>query len=126
MSNVYKSARRPTKLIEMNLKVTKIHKLSEGFKFLKTRFQLKDNGKIVKRLTRDNVVHEKRRLKKLYGIMNKGIISYDDACISYNSWMGYAEHKTCYRTRMSIKNLFYELFICPKYRIKEEDYVPVA
>ena len=100
MSNVYKSARRPTKL--------------------------KDNGKIVKRLTRDNVVHEKRRLKKLYGIMNKGIISYDDACISYNSWMGYAEHKTCYRTRMSIKNLFYELFICPKYRIKEEDYVPVA
>lgn len=32
----------------------------------------------------------------------------------------------CHNSNVIPKSYRYELFICPKYRIKEEDYVPVA
>ena len=128
MSNVYKSARRQTKLevfmcsidlTEALLSachnsnvIPKSYRYDLSSRILNVAFKLYEDVYSANSIYPKGIDTIKMRSKFQKDAI--GVITYKDASVSYNSWMGYAKHKTCYRTRMSIKNLFYELFICPK------------
>lgn len=90
---------------------TQIIKLSHGFTFLKTKYQVTKQGKIIKRIPRDVVVRERRKLKKLARFTARGDMNIKDFVNQYSSWRGgkkkYHSHQTIY----SMDNLFKELMV---------------
>ena len=97
--------------LNLNKNKTQIVKLSHGFTFLKTKFNLTDTGKVLKRLTRANVVRTRRKLKKFKNMLDSKELTYEQINISYNSWKGYAKHKDSYKTVKNMNKLYNELFI---------------
>ena len=97
--------------IKLNEKKTKIVKLSRGFTFLKTHFILTDTGKVVKRICRESVTRERRKLKKFAKLNERGEMSFAQIREAYNSWRGYASQKDAYRTIRNMDALFNRLFI---------------
>lgn len=89
---------------------TLIVKLTHGFIFLKTKFNITSKGKILKRLTRTNIVRMRRKLKRFKNLLDKGILTLDNIKVSYISWKGYALKKNSYTTVKNMDNLFKELF----------------
>lgn len=97
--------------IRLNDKKTKIVKLSRGFTFLKTHFLLTDTGKVVKRICRDSVTRERRKLKKFAKLNAEGHMSYEQIRAAYQSWRGFAGKKDTYHTIRRMDALFNRLFI---------------
>nr|DAG14573.1 MAG TPA: hypothetical protein [Caudoviricetes sp.] len=97
--------------IRLNEKKTKIVKLSRGFTFLKTHFILTDTGKVVKRICRESVTRERRKLKKFAKLNEQGEMSFAEIREAYNSWRGYASQKDAYKTIRNMDALFNRLFI---------------
>lgn len=89
---------------------TVIVKLSHGFTFLKTKFNITSTGKILRRITRANVSRMRRKLKSFKRLLGKGILSLDEIKVSYVSWRGYAVKKDSYNTVRNMDNLFRILF----------------
>ena len=89
---------------------TLIVKLTHGFIFLKTKFNITSKGKILKRLTRTNIVRMRRKLKRFKNLLDKGILTLDNIKVSYISWKGYALKKDSYTTVKNMDNLFKKLF----------------
>lgn len=97
--------------IRLNEKKTKIVKLSRGFTFLKTHFIITDTGKVVKRICRESVTRERRKLKKFAKLNEQGEMSFAEIREAYNSWRGYASQKDAYKTIRNMDALFNRLFI---------------
>ena len=93
--------------IKLNEKKTQIVKLSHGFTFLKTKFNLLKSGKVLRRPTRKGIRIMRRKLKKL---KKKGL-GYEVARISMNSWLGHVQRCSSYKTRQNMKKLFNQLYI---------------
>ena len=93
--------------IKLNEKKTQIVKLSHGFTFLKTKFNLLPSGRILKRPCRKSIVTMRRKLKKL---KKKGL-GYDVARISINSWLDHMKRYKSYNACKSMKELFNKLYI---------------
>ena len=84
--------------LTINRKKTKIHNLaSDDFVFLKKRVHLEDNGKIILRLTRQNIQREEARLRYVRAEYDAGRMSADAARQSYKAWRGYAKSYNAYR-----------------------------
>ena len=62
--------------IKLNEKKARIVKLSRGFTFLKTQFFLTETGKVVKKICRDSVTRERRKLKKFAKWVNAGKMAF--------------------------------------------------
>ena len=60
----------------------------KGFTWLKTRFFLTQNGKIVRKPTQKNIVRERRRLKRQIKLVKDGVLSKSDLIQSFESWIG--------------------------------------
>ena len=56
--------------LELNLSKSKIYEISKGFVFCKTRYVLKDNGKVIKLLTSTSICSMKRKIKKGVNLSN--------------------------------------------------------
>ena len=97
--------------LELNEKKTKIVKATHVITFLKTRFNLLENGEIIRRPYRKNITRERRKLKKLKIKLDNGEIEFNDVRTSYNSWRGLLKDKKCYKTKQSMDKLFNQLFI---------------
>lgn len=93
--------------IKLNEKKTQIVKLSHGFTFLKTKFNLLPSGRVLKRSCRKSIVIMRRKLKKL---KKKGL-GYDVARISINSWLGHMKPYKSYKACKNMKELFNKLYI---------------
>lgn len=89
---------------------TVIVKLSHGFTFLKTKFNITSTGKILRRLTRTNISRIRRKLKKFKKLLDNNILSLNEIRIAYVSWRGYAIKKNSYNTVLNMDNLFRSLF----------------
>lgn len=97
--------------LELNEKKTRIIKATHVITFLKTRFNLLEDGRVLKRPYRKSITRERRKLKKLKRKLDNGEIEFKDVRASYNSWRGSLKDKKCYKTRESMDNLFNQLFI---------------
>lgn len=97
--------------IKLNEKKTRIVKLSRGFTFLKTQFFLTETGKVVKKICRDSVTRERRKLNKFAKWVNAGKMAFSQVKEQYTSWRGYAGKKDAHKTIRSMDALYNRLFI---------------
>lgn len=93
-----------------NKKKTQIIKLSRGFTYLKTKYYLTNTGRVIKKPDHDNVVRERRKLKKLKNIVDKGDMSLEQVVHSYMSWRGAILQRDAWNSVCSMDRLFYQLF----------------
>lgn len=90
---------------------TQIVKLTHGFTWLKVRVFITKTGKIIRKLHRSSVVRQRRKLKKLYGLFVKGIITLRDAWNSFQSWRSHARRFRAYHAINKMEALFARLFV---------------
>lgn len=93
-----------------NPKKTQIIKLSRGFTFLKTRYYLLPNGKVVRKAVHESVVRERRKLKKQKRLWEEGLMTLEQVCQSYMSWRGFILKKDSYRSVHNMDILFFSLY----------------
>ena len=97
----------------INPKKTQIVKLSHGFTFLKIKYSLTETGKVIERISKDSVVRQRRKLKRLRKLLDEGKVSFADVRCSYASWRGGVQHYDSYTILKNMDKLFDELFIHP-------------
>lgn len=97
--------------LEINKKKTRIVKATHVITFLKTRFNLLDNGEVLRRPNHKSITRERKKLKKLKRKLDMGEITFEDVRTSYGSWRGSLKDKKCYITLKNMDALFNKLFI---------------
>lgn len=96
--------------IEINIKKTKIIKISNEFVFLKKKIHMTNTGKIYMRIMPRSINTMRRKLKKLYAKMINGEMSYYDIESAYQAWRNYAITYNSYGSVKSMDNLFYRIY----------------
>lgn len=94
----------------INSKKTHIVKLSHGFTFLKIKHFITESGRIVRTLSRSNIVRERRKLKKFRRFLDAGVMPMADIQNQYNAWRGGYRIFDSHRTLCSLDKLFNQLF----------------
>lgn len=74
--------------IHINMKKTKIVKISGTYKFLQIKYTLTESGKIMKRINPDRIYTMRRKLKKLAVKVENGEIPYENVEGMFKGWMG--------------------------------------
>jgi hypothetical protein len=101
-----------TLAITINEKKTKILPLKNGILFLKGKYILLENGRIIRKAAKDSTVRMRRKLKKFKLLLDAGRMNYEDIRIAYQSWRGnYIRRFNAYRTVQKMDGLYDSLFI---------------
>lgn len=74
--------------IHINMKKTRIVKISSTYKFLQIKYTLTDDGKIIKRINPTRVTAMRRKIKKLAIKVKNGEIVYENVENMFKGWMG--------------------------------------
>ena len=74
--------------ITLSPKKTAIVRLKSGIKWLKTKYYLLKNGKIIRKPCRKSVVAERRKLKRQIKAVKRGELKLPDLQQSFESWAG--------------------------------------
>ena len=96
--------------ITINRKKTRIVKLSRGFRFVKKRFYYGHTGKVVVRPSREAITRERRKLKAMRRMLDRGEITLRQINQSYQSWRGGMLRLDAHETVLSMDRLYKELF----------------
>ena len=98
--------------LEINKKKTYITKIKHEFTFLQIKYNVLQSGKILKRVSHNKIVRERRRLKALYRVYKKGYISIEDVQNCYKSWRGNIvhDHNAFYKSICNMDKLYFNLF----------------
>ena len=91
--------------IFINRRKTQIVKLSHGFTFLKTRYTLTGTGRIIRKIPRDVVTRQRRKMKKLAVFAAEGKLSLKAFDSQYKGWRGDKRRYDASRTLMNMDNL---------------------
>jgi hypothetical protein len=98
--------------ITVNEKKTRIVKLSRGMEFLKGKYILLENGRVLRRPGKDSAKRMRRKLKKFKALVNGGQMSFDDLRQAYQSWRGnYRRRFNAYNQVRHMDRLYNGLFI---------------
>ena len=89
--------------ITINEKKTRIIKLSQGIMFLKGRYILSPQGKIIKLPDKSSTVRMRRKLKKFRRLLDDGKMSYLDVRTAYQSWRG--NYKKRFNAYYRVRNM---------------------
>lgn len=96
--------------LKLNLKKTKIVKATKGFTFLKVKYFVTHDGKIIRKLSHDGIVRMRRKLKKFKRLVDNSEMSLDDVYASMQSWLEHSRIAKSYKTRKRMLKLYDELF----------------
>lgn len=98
--------------LQVNKKKTHIVKLTHGFTFLQIKYNILSSGKILKRISHNKIVRERRRLKAFKRMLDCGKMTELDVLNCYKSWRGsvLVDHNAYYNTIRSMDNLYSSLF----------------
>ncbi len=96
--------------IHINMKKTRIVKISSTYKYLQIRYSLTKDGKIVKRINPTRVTTMRRKLKKLAVKVQNGEILYEHVENMFRSWMGSFYKLLSRQQRQNLISLYEELF----------------
>lgn len=96
--------------IVLNVKKTQIVKLSHGFTWLKIRFYLLENGKVVKKIYKRSIRKMRIKLKKFRIKVDEGQMTLEDVRASWNSWRAYSENFNAWHTAHNMQELYTKLF----------------
>ena len=94
----------------LNKKKTKIVSLKQSFIFLKTRFFITESGRIIRKPCRESITRERRKMKRQSILFIKGILKFDEALQSFNSFIGSMLHRNSNRTIFTLTKMFNKLF----------------
>ena len=84
--------------VHINSRKTQIIRLTHPFTFLKTRYIMTDTGKLVKKIPKDVVKRQRRKMRKLARLASEGTISLKDFQTQYKSWRGDKKRYHAYYT----------------------------
>lgn len=84
--------------IHINSRKTQIIKLTRPFAFLKTRYFLTDTGKLIKKIPKDVVKRQQRKMRKMARLAAEGQITLKEFQAQYKSWRGDKKRYHAYRT----------------------------
>lgn len=62
--------------------------LDKEFVYLKTIYRMRDDGRIIKRITKDNISRERRKIRKFRKLVDDGKMTADHVTECYKSWRG--------------------------------------
>lgn len=96
--------------IKVNLRKTKITQIQRGFRFLKVMHRLTETGAVERKMCRESITRQRRRLKKFAAMVTAGTMTAQDAAMAYGSWKGYALHRGGKMVARRMDRLFRELF----------------
>lgn len=96
--------------IRLNKNKTQIIKLSKGFVFLKSLWQLLPTGKVLVKASKSNIVRERRKLKKFKPLLNQKTITLSHIEQSFNSWKSCLLHTQSFKQIANMQKLYIKLF----------------
>lgn len=96
--------------LRFNPKKTKIVKATRGFVFMKVRYRVTEDGRIIRTLVRSGITRMRRKLKKLYKKYQSGLLTLDNIFDSIQSWLAHAKVAKSYHTVKSMLKLYNRLF----------------
>jgi len=106
--------------LSFNARKTRIVKISKGFTFMKVRYWVTPDGKIIKKLTRSGITRMRRKLKKLKPLVDKKTITMDDVYNSIQSWLAHSRVAKSYHTVKGMLKLYNSLFVGYKINRKNQ------
>ena len=96
--------------LTLNEKKTHICKINRGFIFLKQHIFIGKKGHIVQKPCKQNITHERRKLKKFREKLDNGEMTIDTIKQQYKSWRGGIEKYDSHKVIKKMDKLFKELF----------------
>jgi hypothetical protein len=118
--------------ITVNMKKTRIVKLSDGVDFLKGKYRLLPSGKVLRLPHPDGAKRMRRKLKKFQKLIARGRMNFRDLRTAYQSWRGNFRRRfnAFHQVRFADK-LYYDLFISEtdansKYKFFDKDCITPA
>ena len=107
--------------LQFNWNKTHITKLTHGWRWLKIRWWLEDDGKVVKKLNPEVVTHYRQKFKKLRVLLDQGETTREYIAQLWHCWKNMTGIKrrigsilpfnyACHFTRLKMADLFYNLF----------------
>lgn len=98
--------------IHINMKKTRIVKISSTYKYLQIKYSLTKDGKIIKRINPSRVTTMRRKLKKLAVKVQNGEIEYENVENMFRGWMGSFYKLMSKQQRQNLIRLYEESFNC--------------
>ena len=96
--------------IHINMKKTRIVKISSTYKFLQIKYSLTKDGKVIKRINPSRVTSMRRKLKKLAVKVKAGELSYENIENMFRGWMGSYYKLLSKQQRTNLIELYEDLF----------------
>lgn len=78
--------------ITINARKTRIAKLSDGFTLFKKRVFYGEGGKVIIKPSKEAMVRERKTIRGHARLLRAGVMEYEDAFRSYQSWRGWQVH----------------------------------
>lgn len=88
---------------------TQIYPLKQGIIWLKWRFILTDTGKVVRRISNQSVVRERRKLKRMAKLAIAGRIPAEALSESFVTWKAHAQRGNCRKVILNMQTLYDQL-----------------
>ena len=96
--------------LKFNTKKTNIVKVSRGFVFLKTKYNITKNGNIVCRPVKKGIVRMRRKIKKFVRFIKNGTRTIKEFYDSFQSWLSHLKHVKHRKTLRSMCKHINKLF----------------
>lgn len=96
--------------LTLSKKKTQIFPVKQGIKFLGFIFRLTETGKTIMKLPKENITHEKRKLRKLKELVVSGKMTKDHVDECYNSWKAHAEQGDTHNLILSMNQYYKNLW----------------
>lgn len=94
----------------LNEKKTRIVPLTQGVKFLKTKFFLTETGKVIRKMNRQSPVKMRKKLHTFRRWLDGGRIGMEDVDTAYQSWRGHMVRGNSHRVLRQMDALYNELY----------------
>lgn len=96
--------------LKFNEKKTHITKITKGFTFLKIQYRIDKKNRTVKKLVRQGITRERRKLNKFTKKVEQKEMTLDDVYANVQSWNAHSKIANSYRTVRRIMNQYNKLF----------------
>lgn len=91
-------------------KKTQIYKLQQGIKMLKWRFILTDSGKVLRRIGRETIIRQRRKMRKFKAKLEAGTMGMQQIRDSFQSWRANALRGDTRKEVLRMEEYYKELY----------------
>ena len=96
--------------LELNEKKTGIQPVKHGIHFLGFSFRLTETGKVIQTLLHKKVSKERRKLRKIADMVNKGQMTREHADECYQAWKAHVSKGNCRSLLVKMDSFYFNLY----------------